>query len=112
MENGINKKIKYLLGLLPLGLKKKSLVEHISKCTVTSLSALFMDFILLFIFVEHFKIYYLIAMSYHRLKDETKSNENLEKAMSYAPNSQLGKKIQGILDSMKNDKKSPESPPK
>ncbi|MFH0889137.1 MAG: thioredoxin family protein [Planctomycetota bacterium] len=52
------------------------------------------------------EIYYLIAIVYgpKQLNNKNKTTENLEKALGYAPDSELGVKIKGILDNMKKTK--------
>jgi len=50
-------------------------------------------------------LYHSIAIVYNQLNDKNKTIENLEKALNYAPDSDLGKKIKGILNNMKKPKK-------
>jgi tetratricopeptide (TPR) repeat protein len=56
-------------------------------------------------------IYYSIALVYYKLNDNDKTIENLEKALNYAPDSELGKRIKKTLDNMKQQKQKKESKP-
>jgi len=49
------------------------------------------------------KVYYVIALVNQQLKNTDEVIKNLEKALEFAPNSELGKQIKGILEKIKNN---------